>query len=307
MKITSLIILSLIFAVSCQKKMNVVNDHVGDFDLKWGQGVQVLSDSPKLSLKRQDPSFGPEVEIESFDRFELRAIDKKIQCGSFIAISPQKEVSKAEDMKFKISPQNFPNLLTFPKVNHCQMELVLTSKLGSTMTKRIDLDLEFDSPQLLGFRSSRLVAKNVAVSKNEAILLERLEVSNPFSYPIAISVAPTAEIGFQGVPGYRAERWVLEQRGALRDLRTDVMEKLVLAPQEKIIVEVLCFMKMDGHISMILGKPTQLLVWRDLQGQEKPFDPKVIGVEVDELSPLRVEVIQKVDTSWEPIPGDFRL
>lgn len=306
MKKTSLFIFSLIFAVSCQKRVGVVNDHVGNFDIKWGRDVQIFSDSPKVNLKRQDPNFGPEVEVESFDRFELKSIDKKIQCGSFVAASAQKEVSKPDDMKFKISPQTFPNLVTFPKVNRCTMEIVLTNKTGSTMRKKVEMELDFDGPQLLRYRYFQSQAiEPLKLSAGESIIAEKMIVSNPFNYSIIVGVLPAdVKLGFSDQK-VSLDRALVERRGAMAEVSLGSLERIVLEPQEKIIIELVFKPKAEAMLLSLFAGGSQLVVWRSLAVEAKTLDAKMLGSEVDVLSPMFSETMHVGGKIVEPLPPNF--
>ena len=189
--VTNIFILSLVACLSLQacggkKEGQTALDPGPAFKVDSSLGLLEDSNAKEILLHRDDPLFGPQIEIQPNDKNGISFSEKRILCPGLKPIEGKKISSPDINVfNFRLSESEFSDIAQLPLVSNCTLQIVLTNNIGSTLTRNVPVKLTFDKAQKIEI--SRFVSSGNILGINDATLeveLERVSIHNPFEYPV---------------------------------------------------------------------------------------------------------------------------
>lgn len=186
MKNNYLLMVILLLGVGCgTKKQNTQGDVAPAFKLQSTVGTLELNVENSFTLKRDDPTVGPKVQIQPLQIDNVATAEKNLSCPANRLI--QGKIVRAPDtglFSFQLSESEFPGLSALPSVSKCSLTVVLTNNIGSTFQVVRPVTIQFDRPQSVFIIRARSRAGLQPALPNGEFVIDTYNIKNSGTYPL---------------------------------------------------------------------------------------------------------------------------
>ncbi|MCC6276605.1 MAG: hypothetical protein IT289_01675 [Oligoflexia bacterium] len=189
------VLISLIVTMSgaligCLKQVESVSDSGPQVQLMSPAGEDPSVKPLKITLNRGQDDSVAHYSIFAKNLETITKIDSKLTCGDAQWVHSQ-PVNGPQDLVVTFNEISFPKLHTLPRVNRCNLNLIVTNSIGSTRQLNIPTQIEFASHFPIQIQTIRVQhnAYEFAESTNHFDVLE-FRFDNSLNRSVGFKIMP---------------------------------------------------------------------------------------------------------------------